>query len=190
MGFVMSFSPVFLDYNPGGMAGWLITSIIAFAVVFAINSSIHSYLVVKYAKSDKVAVSVGFYYMSNALGRLMGTLGSGFIFTYVGEYFGEYVGHDGTAGLAACYFAGTLSSAAAAFITTFIDDNEGGLKCGNFTCVHAEPDDAEVTEEESGGDEKSTTAKKEVSSTAVGDIAQTQESTLSKSTVSASVVLH
>ena len=137
MGFVMSFSPVFLDYNPGGMTGWLITSIVAFAIVFAINSSIHSFLVVKYAKSDKVAVSVGFYYMSNALGRLMGTLGSGFIFTYVGEYFGEYVGHDGTAGLAACYFAGTLSSAAAAFITTFIDDNEGGLKCGNYTCVHA-----------------------------------------------------
>ena len=186
MGFVMSFSPVFLDYNPGGMTGWLITSIVAFAIVFAINSSIHSFLVVKYAKSDKVAVSVGFYYMSNALGRLMGTLGSGFIFTYVGEYFGEYVGHDGTAGLAACYFAGTLSSAAAAFITTFIDDNEGGLKCGNYTCVHAEPEDAEVTEEESGGDGESTTAK-EVSSTAekVGDIVRTQESTLSKSTVSA-----
>ena len=178
----MSFSPVFLDYNPGGMTGWLVTSIVAFAIVFAINSSIHSFLVVKYAKSDKVAVSVGFYYMSNALGRLMGTLGSGFIFTYVGEYFGEYVGHDGTAGLAACYFAGTLSSAAAAFITTFIDDNEGGLKCGNYNCIHAEPEDAEVTEEESGGDGKSTTAK-EVSSTA--EKVRTQESTLSKSTVSA-----
>ena len=101
MGLVMSFSPVFLEYNVSGMIGWLISSIVAFAIIFAINSSIHSYLVVKYAKSDKVAVSVGFYYMSNALGRLMGTIGSGLIFTYVGEYFGEFVGHDGTAGLAA-----------------------------------------------------------------------------------------
>jgi len=92
----------------------------------------------------------------------MGTIGSGLIFTYVGEYFGEFVGHDGTAGLAACYFAGTLSSAAAAFITTFIDDNEGGLKCGKFTCVHAEPEseDAKDTENESDGDGKSTNMKK------------------------------
>ena len=121
----------------------------------------------------------------------MGTLGSGFIFTYVGKYFGEYVGHDGTAGLAACYFAGTLSSAAAAFITTFIDDNEGGLKCGNYTCVHAESEDTEVTEEESGGNGKSTTAKKEEveaevsSSEKAEDIARRQESILSKSTVPA-----
>ena len=51
-------------------------------MIFAVNSSIHSFLVVKYDKADKVAVSVWFYYMSKALGRLMGMLGSGFLYTY------------------------------------------------------------------------------------------------------------
>ena len=180
MGLVMSFSPVFLDYNVSGMTGWLISSIVAFAIIFAINSSIHSYLVVKYAKSDKVAVSVGFYYMSNALGRLMGTIGSGLIFTYVGEYFGEFVGHDGTAGLAACYLAGTLSSAAAAFITTFIDDDEGGLKCGKLICVHDETEDNEDTENEADGGGKANDAEK----TEEKKMSQVQESTLSASAIS------
>ena len=178
----MSFSPVFLEYNVSGMTGWLISSIVAFAIIFAINSSIHSYLVVKYAKSDKVAVSVGFYYMSNALGRLMGTIGSGLIFTYVGEYFGEFVGHDGTAGLAACYLAGTLSSAAAAFITTFIDDDEGGLKCGSLTCVHAEMEENEDdAENESGGDGGKANKTNE---TEEKKVSQAQESTLSASAIS------
>ena len=176
----MSFSPVFLDYNVSGMTGWLISSIVAFAIIFAINSSIHSYLVVKYAKSDKVAVSVGFYYMSNALGRLMGTIGSGLIFTYVGEYFGEFVGHDGTAGLAACYLAGTLSSAAAAFITTFIDDDEGGLKCGKLTCVHDQAEDNDDANNEAGGDGEANDAKK----TEEKIPSQAQESTLSASAIS------
>ena len=176
----MSFLPVFLDYNVSGMTGWLISSIVAFAIIFAINSSIHSYLVVKYAKSDKVAVSVGFYYMSNALGRLMGTIGSGLIFTYVGEYFGEFVGHDGTAGLAACYLAGTLSSAAAAFITTFIDDDEGGLKCGKLTCVHDQTEDNDDAENEAGGDGEAADAKK----TEDKMQSQAQESTLSASAIS------
>ena len=147
MGLVMTFSKTFLDYNVTGMTVWLIVTIITFAIIFAVNSSIHSYLVVNYAKSDKVAVSVGFYYMSNAIGRLMGTIGSGLIFTYVGEYFGEYIGHDGTAGLAACFLAGTLSSAAAAFITSFIDDDKGGLKCGKYTCIYDTTEDDDTTEE-------------------------------------------
>ncbi|EED95626.1 transporter, partial [Thalassiosira pseudonana CCMP1335] len=73
-------SEVFREYKVEGMISWLIVIIVTFAVIFAINSSIHSFLVVKYAKSDKVAVSVGFYYMSNACGRLLGTLGSGFLY--------------------------------------------------------------------------------------------------------------
>jgi hypothetical protein len=44
----------------------------AFCALFAINSSIHSYLVVRYAEGDKVAMNVGFYYMANAAGRLTG----------------------------------------------------------------------------------------------------------------------
>ena len=51
-----------------------------FGVVFAMNSSIHSYMVLAYSDSESVSLNVGFYYMSNAAGRLMGTLLSGAIF--------------------------------------------------------------------------------------------------------------
>jgi predicted MFS family arabinose efflux permease len=51
-----------------------------FAVAFAINSSVHSYLILAYTDSDKVALNVGFYYMANAIGRLLGTLLSGLMF--------------------------------------------------------------------------------------------------------------
>mmetsp|Transcript_5013 Transcript_5013/g.6624 ORF Transcript_5013/g.6624 Transcript_5013/m.6624 type:complete len:149 (+) Transcript_5013:108-554(+) len=131
MFFVIRFSTAFENNEVGRMAGWLITVIITFAIIFAINSSIHSYLVVKYAKADKVAVSVGLYYMSNALGRLVGTVGSGLLFTYVGNDLGEFAGHDGTIGLAACFLAGTFSSLIAAFITLWIEDEDSGLKCGS-----------------------------------------------------------
>ena len=49
-----------------------------FGVVFAINSSVHSYLILSFSDSDKVALNVGFYYMANAGGRLVGCLLSGF----------------------------------------------------------------------------------------------------------------
>ena len=96
---------------------------------------------VNYAAKDKVAVSVGFYYMSNALGRLLGTLGSGLLYTYVGEEFNEYSGNDAVAALAACFFAGTISSLLAAIITVKIDDHKAGLKCRCITLVEPEEDD-------------------------------------------------
>jgi hypothetical protein len=55
-----------------------------FGVVFALNSSIHSYLILAYAEGDKVAMKVGFYYMANAGGRLMGTVLSGWAYTVWG----------------------------------------------------------------------------------------------------------
>ena len=55
-----------------------------FAVVFAINSAVHSYLVLAYTDSDRVALDVGFYYMANAGGRLLGTLASGVVFQFYG----------------------------------------------------------------------------------------------------------
>jgi hypothetical protein len=55
------------DHLPGAGAGRLLP-----AVCRLLNSSIHSYLVVRYAEGDKVAMNVGFYYMANALGRLTG----------------------------------------------------------------------------------------------------------------------
>ena len=62
--------------------GWpadsvLIIGLILFGIVFAINSAIHSYLILAYSDHDKVAMNVGFYYMSNAGGRLVGTVLSG-----------------------------------------------------------------------------------------------------------------
>lgn len=132
---VMTWSPTFTDYEVTGMTSWLIVIIVTFAIIFAINSSIHSFLVVNYASKDKVAVSVGFYYMSNALGRLFGTIGSGILYTYVGENFGETIGHDAIAGLAACFLAGTVSSVMAALITMKIDDHDAGLQCGCVTLV-------------------------------------------------------
>lgn len=55
-----------------------------FGFMFAVNSSIHSYLVLAYTDSDKVALNVGFYYMANAGGRLLGTVGSGILYQVFG----------------------------------------------------------------------------------------------------------
>ena len=55
-----------------------------FAFVFAINSGIHSYLILAYAERDSVSLDVGFYYMANAGGRLLGTMMSGFIYQTFG----------------------------------------------------------------------------------------------------------
>lgn len=66
-------------------AGWpaqavLIGGLLLFGVLFAVNSSLHSYLIVSYARHDGVSLDVGFYYMSNAMGRLIGTLLSGWVY--------------------------------------------------------------------------------------------------------------
>ena len=58
----------------------IIIGLILFGIVFAINSAIHSYLILAYSNHDKVAMNVGFYYMSNASGRLTGTVLSGWIY--------------------------------------------------------------------------------------------------------------
>ena len=55
-----------------------------FMIVFAINSAVHSYLIRAYSENDEVATNVGFYYMANAGGRLLGTLLSGVIFELYG----------------------------------------------------------------------------------------------------------
>jgi predicted MFS family arabinose efflux permease len=55
-----------------------------FGFAFAVNSSVHSYLVLAYAGSEKAAEDVGFYYAANALGRFLGTLLSGVLFQWGG----------------------------------------------------------------------------------------------------------
>ena len=60
---------------------WLTISLVAglliFGIVFAVNSSLHSYLILSFTKAERVTMDVGFYYMANAAGRLAGTLLSG-----------------------------------------------------------------------------------------------------------------
>ncbi|MGR5280656.1 organoarsenical effux MFS transporter ArsJ [Photobacterium damselae] len=58
----------------------IVLGLMIFGAIFAVNSSLHSYLIVSYAKEDGVSLDVGFYYMANAMGRLIGTLLSGWIY--------------------------------------------------------------------------------------------------------------
>lgn len=62
----------------------IIGGLMLFGAIFAINSSLHSYLIVSYAKDDGVSLDVGFYYMANAMGRLIGTVLSGWVFQVAG----------------------------------------------------------------------------------------------------------
>jgi predicted MFS family arabinose efflux permease len=55
-----------------------------FGIAFALNSAVHSYMVLAYSESDRVSLSVGFYYMANAAGRLIGTLLSGLLYQWAG----------------------------------------------------------------------------------------------------------
>jgi hypothetical protein len=55
-----------------------------FGVAFALNSAVHSYMVLAYSESERVSLSVGFYYMANAAGRLIGTLLSGVLYQWAG----------------------------------------------------------------------------------------------------------
>jgi predicted MFS family arabinose efflux permease len=55
-----------------------------FGFAFAVNSSVHSYLILAYAGSEKAAEDVGFYYAANAAGRFFGTLMSGLLYQWGG----------------------------------------------------------------------------------------------------------
>ena len=70
-----------LDLSP-----WVtvVCGLALFGLVFALNSSVHSYLILAYTESDQAALNVGFYYMANAMGRLIGTLLSGVVFQLSG----------------------------------------------------------------------------------------------------------
>ena len=55
----------------------LVVGLLAFGAVFAVNSALHSYLILAFTKAERVTMDVGFYYMANAGGRLAGTVLSG-----------------------------------------------------------------------------------------------------------------
>jgi predicted MFS family arabinose efflux permease len=81
----------------------LLGGLLAFGALFAVNSALHSYLIVSYAREDGVSLDVGFYYMANALGRLIGTVLSGWVFQ--------------VSGLVACLWISATFVAAAALIS-------------------------------------------------------------------------
>jgi len=87
-GFVLFALPalmaVGLHLSPDQATLLLIAGLLVFGLVFAINSSLHSFLIVAYSDADKVSLSVGFYYMANAVGRLLGTLLSGLVYQMAG----------------------------------------------------------------------------------------------------------
>ena len=95
---------------PGGL--------ILFGLIFALNSSVHSFLILDYADSKKVAQSVGFYYMANACGRLAGTILSGALYQYG-------LAHSATRGLSTCLWTSAGLVAGAAFISAALP---GGIK--------------------------------------------------------------
>ncbi|PWQ95230.1 organoarsenical effux MFS transporter ArsJ [Leucothrix arctica] len=97
------------DVNPQ----WVVLiGLTLFGIVFAINSALHSYLILAYADGDKVSMNVGFYYMANAGGRLAGTVLSG-------------LGYQ-TLGLQGCLWISAAFVAAAWGLSWFLPEGEAG----------------------------------------------------------------
>jgi len=91
----------------GGSPEWvLVGGLLVFGFLFAVNSSLHSYLIVSYARGDGVSLDVGFYYMSNAAGRLLGTVLSGWVYQAFG--------------LEACLWISSLLVATAAVVSVML----------------------------------------------------------------------
>ncbi|MGA0959507.1 MAG: MFS transporter, partial [Ilumatobacteraceae bacterium] len=67
-----------------GVTPAVVGGLIVFGVAFAVNSSLHSFLVLAFADDEDVALDVGFYYSANAAGRLVGTLLSGVLYVWGG----------------------------------------------------------------------------------------------------------
>jgi len=98
-----------------------------FALVFAVNSAVHSYLILAYTDSDKVALNVGFYYMANACGRLVGTLLSGVMYL--------------AAGLPGCLWVSTLFVLAAAGLTLLLPTSGRKAPAVSLEAVAAQSSD-------------------------------------------------
>jgi MFS family permease len=75
---------VLVALQPPRLEWGVVAGLALFGFAFAINSSVHSYLILAYAGSEKAAEDVGFYYAANALGRFVGTLLSGLLYQWGG----------------------------------------------------------------------------------------------------------
>lgn len=83
LGGVTALIALAVGFNVGKTTA-VIGGLFVFGVVFAMNSSLHSYLILAYSDDDEVALDVGFYYSANAAGRLVGTLLSGVLYLWGG----------------------------------------------------------------------------------------------------------
>ncbi len=92
----------------------VVVGLLFFGVAFALNSAVHSYLILAYADGDKVAMNVGFYYMANAGGRLAGTVLSGALYEWQG--------------LEACLWASTAFVLAAAVLSRLLPNASAGRR--------------------------------------------------------------
>ena len=85
LAFSLASIPVMMGLTLAYEPQWiLLIGLILFGFVFALNSAVHSYLIVSYADADGTSKDVGFYYMANAAGRLTGTVLSGYIYQVAG----------------------------------------------------------------------------------------------------------
>jgi len=88
----------------------LVIGLALFGILFAINSALHSFLIISHARHDGVSLDVGFYYMANAMGRLLGTVLSGWLFQ--------------AHGLAACLWVSSAFVALAAALSLLLPARE------------------------------------------------------------------
>lgn len=102
----LAFTPLLVALSLQFGSLYFIAGLFIFAALFAVNSSLHSFLIVSYAQKEGVSLDIGFYYMANALGRLIGTLLSGWIFV--------------SFGLLACLLVSALFIAIAGGISLFL----------------------------------------------------------------------
>ncbi|SFJ16501.1 organoarsenical effux MFS transporter ArsJ [Albimonas pacifica] len=102
-------------FAAGAPADWLTATLVAgllvFGAVFALNSALHSYLILAFSRAERVTMDVGFYYMANAAGRLVGTLLSGLAYQ--------------AGGLPLCLAAAGLMAAASWGCAGLMDRREG-----------------------------------------------------------------
>mmetsp|Transcript_5324 Transcript_5324/g.13481 ORF Transcript_5324/g.13481 Transcript_5324/m.13481 type:complete len:631 (+) Transcript_5324:176-2068(+) len=138
--------------------GTMTAGIAAFCLIFAVNSSVHSYLVVRYSDGNTVSMNVGFYYMANAMGRLTGTIVSGALYSYAGGVYEYYLEPgdepcigtvtstpggelcttaDSVRGFGYCFVASCVFVVMASVLMFPIKDNEGGMRCGALACCGA-----------------------------------------------------
>lgn len=105
--------PAIMAYFLGGTSNpelLMVTGLLIFGAFFAINSSLHSYLIVSYARDEGASMDVGFYYMANAMGRLLGTVLSGWVYQDFG--------------IAACLYVSSLFLGITLLLSIFLPQRE------------------------------------------------------------------